>query len=85
MADHEAGTQVNVTARQQEDDAQTTWLRAAAGRIVRVHFLEGRTLVGQLLASDRDTLVIQGSGATPLLVFKQSIAYVAIDEHGATA
>jgi sRNA-binding regulator protein Hfq len=85
MADHEIDTQANVAARRQEDDAQTTWLRAAAGRIVRVHFLEGRTLVGQLLAFDQDTLVIQGSGPTPLLVFKQSIAYVAVDEHGATA
>ena len=65
------------------DEAQMTWLRAARGRIVRVRFLEGKTVTGQLLAFDRSTLVLQGNAPTPLLVYKQSIAYLAADEPGA--
>ena len=65
------------------DEAQMTWLRAARGRIVRVRFLEGKTVTGQLLAFDRSTVVLQGSAPTPLLVYKQSIAYLAVDEPGA--
>ncbi len=65
------------------DEAQMTWLRAARGRIVRVRFLEGKTVTGQLLAFDRSTVVLQGSAPTPLLVYKQSIAYLALDEPGA--
>lgn len=65
------------------DEAQMTWLRAARGKIVRVRFLEGKTVTGQLLAFDRSTLVLQGNAPTPLLVYKQSIAYLAADEPGA--
>jgi len=65
---------------QYDDEAQTTWLQAARGKLIRVRFLEGKTLEAQLLAFDQSTLVLQGRGLTPLLVYKQSIAYLAIDE-----
>ncbi len=64
-------------------EAQATWLRTATGQIIRVHLLEGKTLVGQLLAFDSSALVLQGSAPTPLLVFKQGIAYLAVEEKGA--
>ncbi len=63
-----------------DDEAQTTWLQAARGKLIRVRFLEGKTLEGQLLAFDQSTLVLQGSGPAPLLVYKQSISYLAVDE-----
>ncbi len=65
---------------QRDDEAQTTWLQAARGKLIRVRFLEGKTLEGQLLAFDQSTLVLQGRGSAPLLVYQQSIAYLAIDE-----
>ena len=63
-----------------DDEAQETWLQAARGKLIRVRFLEGKTLEGQLLAFDQSTLVLQGRGSAPLLVYKQSISYLAIDE-----
>ncbi len=67
-------------APRHDDEAQTTWLQAARGKLIRVRFLEGKTLEGQLLAFDQGTLVLQGSGSAPLLVYKQSISYLAVDE-----
>ncbi len=63
-----------------DDEAQTTWLQANRGKLIRVRFLEGKTLEAQLLAFDQSTLVLKGRGPTPLLVYKQSIAYLALDE-----
>jgi sRNA-binding regulator protein Hfq len=68
---------------QDADEAQLTWLSAARGKIVRVRFLEGKTVTGQLLAFDRATIVLQGHAPTPLLVYTHSIAYLAVDEPGA--
>ena len=68
------------TASPDADEAQSTWLHAASGKVVRVRLLDGKTLVGQLLAFDPHTLVIQGAAPVPLLVFKHSIAYLAVDE-----
>ena len=67
-------------APRHDDEAQTTWLQAARGKLIRVRFLEGKTLEAQLLAFDQSALVLQGRGPTPLLVYKQSIAYLAVDE-----
>ena len=64
---------------QLDDEAQTTWLHAARGKIIRARFLEGKTLSGRLLTFDRSTIVLQGSEPAPLLVYKQSIAYLAVD------
>lgn len=64
-------------------EAQSTWLRTAVGQIIRVHLLEGKTLTGQLLSFDHSSLVLQGSAPTPLLVFKQCIAYLAVEEQSA--
>lgn len=63
-----------------EDEAQATWLRTASGQIIRVHLLDGKVLLGQLLAFDHSALVLQGSAPTPLLVFKQCVAYLAVEE-----
>ena len=68
------------TASSREDAAQFTWLHAATGQIIRVQMLDGKKLIGQLLAFDHAALVVQGSAPTPLLVFKQSIAYLAVEE-----
>ena len=62
------------------DEAEQTWLRAATGQIVRVHLANGKELIGQLLSFDQAALVIQGSAAVPLLVYKHGIAYVAVEE-----
>ena len=64
-------------------EARETWLRAASGQIIRVQMLDGKKLVGQLLAFDHAALVLQGSAPAPLLVFTQSIAYLAIEEQAA--
>jgi sRNA-binding regulator protein Hfq len=66
------------TASQHADDAETTWLQAATGKVVRVRLLDGKTLIGQLLSFDPQTLVVQGAAPVPLLVYKQSIAYLAV-------
>ena len=71
------------TASPDADDAEATWLHAARGKVVRVRFLSGKTLAGQLLAFDPHTLVIQGAAPVPLLVYKHSIAYLAVDEPAA--
>ena len=71
------------TASPDAEDAETTWLHAARGQLVRVRLLEGKELVGQLLAFDRHTLVIQGAAPVPLLVYKHGIAYLAVDEPAA--
>ena len=65
------------------DDAETTWLHAARGKVVRVRLLEGKKLVGQLLAFDAYTLVLQGAAPVPLLVYKHSIEYLGVDEPAA--
>jgi sRNA-binding regulator protein Hfq len=65
------------------DDAETTWLHAARGKVVRVRFLSGKTLAGQLLAFDPHTLVLQGAAPVPLLVYKHSILYLGVDEPAA--
>jgi sRNA-binding regulator protein Hfq len=65
------------------EDAETTWLHAARGKVVRVRLLEGKTLVGQLLAFDPHTLVLKGAAPVPLLVYKHNIAYLAVDEPAA--
>jgi sRNA-binding regulator protein Hfq len=61
------------------DSGEMTWLQAG-GKVVRVRLLDGKTLVGQLLAFDARTLVLQGAAPVPLLVYKQSIAYLAVGE-----
>jgi sRNA-binding regulator protein Hfq len=71
------------TASPDADDAETTWLHAARGKVVRVRLLEGKTLVGQLLAFDPHTLVLQGKAPVPLLVYKHNVAYLAVDESAA--
>ena len=71
------------TASPDADEAETTWLHAARGKVVRVRLLEGKTLVGQLLAFDPHTLVIQGAAPVPLLVYKHSILYLGVDEPAA--
>ena len=68
------------TASPDAEDAETTWLHAARGKVVRVRFLSGKTLVGQLLACDPHTLVLQGAAPVPLLVYKHNIEYLAVDE-----
>jgi sRNA-binding regulator protein Hfq len=78
-----AQTTASQTTSPDADDAQTTWLHAARGKVVRVRLGDGKTLVGQLLAFDRHTLVIQGAAPVPLLVYKHSIAYLAVDEPAA--
>jgi sRNA-binding regulator protein Hfq len=47
---------------------------------VRVRFHSGKTLVGQLLAFDPQTLVLQGAAPAPLLAYKHNIEYLAVDE-----
>ena len=76
-------TTATQTASPDADHAETTWLHAARGKVVRVRLREGKTLVGQLLAFDPHTLVIQGATPVPLLVYKHSIAYLAVDEPAA--
>ena len=71
------------TASPSADDAETTWLHAARGKVVRVRFLSGKTLAGQLLAFDPHTLVLQGAAPVPLLVYKHSIEYLGVDEPAA--
>jgi sRNA-binding regulator protein Hfq len=68
------------TASPDADEAEITWLQAARGKVVRVRFLSGKTLVGQLLAFDPHTLVLQGAAPVPLLVYKHNIEYLAVDE-----
>ena len=76
-------TTTSQDASQHADDAETTWLHAASGKVVRVRLLDGKTLVGQLLAFDPRTLVVQGAAPVPLLVYKQSIAYLVVGEQAA--
>ena len=71
------------TASPDADEAETTWLHAARGKVVRVRFLSGKTLAGQLLAFDPHTLVLQGAAPVPLLVYKHSIEYLGVDEPAA--
>ena len=71
------------TASPDADDVETTWLHAAMGQLVRVRLLEGKELVGQLLAFDPHTLVIQGATPVPLLIYKHSIEYLGVDEPAA--
>jgi sRNA-binding regulator protein Hfq len=71
------------TASPDADDAEATWLHAARGKVVRVRLLEGKKLAGHLLAFDSHTLVLQGAAPVPLLVYKHSIAYLAVDEPAA--
>ena len=71
------------TASPDADEAESTWLHAARGKVVRVRLLEGKTLVGQLLAFDPHTLVLQGAAPVPLLVYKHSILYLGVDESAA--
>ncbi len=66
-------------------DAENAWLRAATSRLVRLTLLDGKTLVGQLLGWDGATLVVQGSGTVPLLIYKHGLAYVAVEEHAANS
>jgi sRNA-binding regulator protein Hfq len=68
------------TASPDADDAETTWLHAARGKVVRVRFHSGKTLHGQLLTFDPHTLVLQGAAPVPLLVYKHNIEYLAVDE-----
>jgi hypothetical protein len=62
------------------DSAEMTWLQAASGKVVRVRLVDGKRLVGQLLAFDARTLVVQGAAPVPLLVYKQRTAYLAVGE-----
>ena len=71
------------TASPDVDEAETTWLHAARGKVVRARLRDGKTLVGRLLAFDPHTLVLQGAAAVPLLVYKHNIAYLAVDEPAA--
>jgi sRNA-binding regulator protein Hfq len=57
-----------------------SWLLAACGQLVRLHLTTGKVLVGQLRSVDRAALVVQGSGAVPLLVYKHSVSYIALEE-----
>lgn len=84
-ADQNMPGTISPSAVQRDDEAESTWLHAARGHIVRARFLEGKTVAGQLLTFDRSTLVLQGSAPTPLLIYKQSIAYLAVDEAGGGA
>ena len=68
------------TASPDADEAETTWLHAARGRVVRVRFHSGKILHGQLLAFDPHTLVLQGAAPVPLLVYKHNVEYLAVDE-----
>ena len=68
------------TASSNADEAETTWLHAARGKVVRVRFHSGKTLHGQLLAFDPHTLVLQGAAPVPLLVYKHNVEYLAVDE-----
>jgi sRNA-binding regulator protein Hfq len=71
------------TASADADDAETTWLHAARGKVVRARLRDGKTLVGRLLAFDPHTLVLQGAAPVPLLVYKHSILYLGVDEPAA--
>jgi sRNA-binding regulator protein Hfq len=71
------------TASPDADDAETTWLHAARGKVVRARLRDGKTLVGRLLAFDPHTLVLQGAAPVPLLVYKHSILYLGVDEPAA--
>jgi sRNA-binding regulator protein Hfq len=73
-------TTASQAASPDADDAETTWLHAARGHVVRVRFRGGKELVGRLLAFDPHTLVIQGAPPVPFLVYKHSIAYLGVDE-----
>ena len=68
------------TASPGSDDTETTWLHAASGKVVRVRLRDGKTLVGQLLSFDQRTLVVKGAAPVPLLIYKHSILYLAVDE-----
>ena len=68
------------TAASDADEAETTWLHAAWGKVVRVRLRDGKRLTGQLLAFDSHTLVIQGAAPVPFLVYKHSINYLGVDE-----
>lgn len=72
------GTSVHVSGH--TDEAEMMWLHAARGQVIRLTLIDGKTLVGQLLSADLGALVVQGSGAAPLLVYKHGVAYVAVEE-----
>ena len=82
-APHTTASQSAFPDAAEADDAETTWLHAAKGKVVRVRFLSGKTLAGQLLAFDPHTLVLQGAAPVPLLVYKHSIEYLGVDEPAA--
>ena len=68
------------TASPDADEAESTWLHAAKGKVVRARLRDGKTLVGRLLAFDPHTLVLQGAAPVPLLAYKHNIEYLAVDE-----
>ena len=78
--EHQAGSLSEPTVAVHAAGPEMTWLQAARGQLVRLHLTDGKVLVGQLLSVDRAALVVQGSGAVPLLVYKHSVTYIAVEE-----
>ena len=56
---------------------QSDWLKAHLGHTIQARLLDGKLLVGQLAGFDTFTLAIVAKSGKELLVYKQSLAYLA--------
>ena len=56
---------------------QSDWLKAHIGHAIQARLLDGRILVGQLEGFDTFTLALRTKKGRELLVYKQSLAYLA--------
>ena len=56
---------------------QSAWLKAHIGHMIQARLLDGKLLVGKLEGFDTFTLALVTKSGKGLLVYKQSIAYLA--------
>ena len=65
------------TKSREAPSVQNNWLRAHLGHMIQVRLLDGKTLVGELSGFDTFTLALRVKSGKELLVYKQSLAYLA--------
>ncbi len=64
--------------RMGKNDAEAEWLNMHVGTLVNITLMNGAKICGTLNSFDRETLIIERSGARhqPILVFKNGILCV---------
>ena len=59
--------------------AQTTWLKAHVGKVIKARLLDGKAVTGELVTYDTFTLMVRTEAGRELLVYKQALAFLAPD------